>query len=575
MSDSSEVFTGGEKDAFDRRHFLAYFSGIGLSSTLLPGVLWAKLQDARSPKVTKDVLREAERIAGLELTEAERDSILEGVNRQVDGYERLRAVSLPNSVAPAIQFSPIVPGMTFDKRRRPFRLGIAPVPAAPTKPEDAAFWPVTQLARLIRARQISSVELTKMYLERLKKYDPKLRCVITLTEEMALQQAKRADQELAAGRYRGPLHGIPWGAKDLLATRGTKTTWGALPYKDQVIDEDATVVQRLEKAGAVLVAKLTLGALAQGDLWYAGRTRNPWNPEQGSSGSSAGPAAATVAGLVGFSIGTETLGSIVSPCTRCGATGLRPTFGRVSRYGAMALSWSMDKIGPLCRTAEDCAVVFNAIYGPDGKDSTVVDFPFNWNPALDVTRLRVGYLKGAFEQDRPDKEWAANDHATLEKLRSLGIKLVPIELPEYPVQSLRLILNAESAAAFDELTRRKRDDPLVQEGRSNWPTSFRQSRFIPAVEYIQANRVRALLMEAMAKLMATIDVYVAPSTVGNNLLLTNLTGHPTVVLPNGFTQRGAPTSISFIGKLYGEADVLALAKAYQAATDFHLKHPAL
>jgi Asp-tRNA(Asn)/Glu-tRNA(Gln) amidotransferase A subunit family amidase len=415
-----------------------------------------------------------------------------------------------------------------------------------------------------------------MYLDRLRTYGPKLECVITLTEELALEQARRADEEIAAGRYRGPLHGIPWGAKDLLAVKGYKTTWGAMPFKDQMIDANATVVSKLEEAGAVLVAKLTLGALAWGDVWYGGTTHNPWDYEQGSSGSSAGPAAATAAGLVGFSIGTETWGSIVSPSTRCGTTGLRPTFGRVSRAGAMALSWSMDKIGPICRSVEDCALVLDAIYGPDGLDLSVVDVPFSWDADLDVSRLRVGYVKSAFEEEREEQEeWKRFDQATLDMLSGSGVDLVPIELPDLPIGAMSFILSAEAAAAFDELTRNSGDDLMVRQIRDAWPNVFRQSRLIPAVEYIQANRVRTLAMEAMAETMADIDVYVVPSFIGSNLLLTNLTGNPCVVLPNGFRESGTPTSISFIGRLFGEAEMLALARAYQQASDFHLKSPAL
>ena len=442
----------------------------------------------------------------------------------------------------------------------------------PANFEDLAFYPITALAQLLKTRKVTSVQLTELFLKRLKKYGPRLECVITLTEDLAIKQAKRADEEIASGYYRGPLHGIPWGAKDLLSTKGIKTTWGAMPYKDQIINEDATVVKRLEEAGAVLVAKLTMGALAWGDVWYGGKTRNPWNPEQGSSGSSAGSAAATAAGLVGFSIGTETWGSIVSPSSRCGVTGLRPTFGRVSRYGAMALSWSMDKIGPISRSAEDCALVFNAIYGPDGKDLTVVDLPFSWDPSLDLKDIRIGYLKKAFEKDYKNKK---NDEAVLETLRSLGIDLIPVELPELPVNALSFILNVEAAAAFDELTRTGKDDLLVRQGKKAWPNVFRQARLIPAVEYIQANRIRTLLMQEMAEKMKDIDVYVAPSINNSNLLLTNLTGHPTVVVPNGFNEKGSPTSISFVGNLFEEAKILRVAKAFQEATAFHLKHPKL
>jgi len=559
-----------------RRRFLAYFAGLGLSSTLLPGVLWARLQEQEEPKISKEMLEDAERIAGLEFTDEERELLLRGVNGQLESYETLRTVELANSVPPALVFNPVPAGMTLDRTRRPSRRSRVRVDRVPSDVEELAFWPVTHLSQLIESRRLSSLDLTEMYLSRLKKYGPKLECVITLTEELALEQARRADGEIAAGRYRGPLHGIPWGAKDLLAVRGYKTTWGAMPYEYQVIDEDATVVKRLEEAGAVLVAKLTLGALAWGDVWYGGRTRNPWNYEQGSSGSSAGSAASTAAGLVGFAIGTETWGSIVSPCNRCGTTGLRPTFGRVSRHGAMALSWSMDKIGAICRSVEDCALVFAAIYGPDGRDRSVVDAPFDWDAELDIKRLRLGYVKSAFEEEREEQEeWKRFDAATLETLGSLGLDLVPIELPDLPVGALSFILNAEAAAAFDDLTLSNRDDLMVRQVANAWPNVFRHARLIPAVEYIKANRVRTLAMQAMAEIMSEIDVYVCPSYGGDNLLLTNLTGHPCVVLPNGFREEGTPTSITFMGKLFGEAEVLALARAYQEATDFHLRHPTL
>ncbi|MHC4684095.1 MAG: amidase family protein, partial [Planctomycetota bacterium] len=530
-----------------RRSFLAYFSGLGLSATVLPGALWAKMQADEVTKVTKEMLKDAEQIAGLEFTDRERDLVVDGLNKHLQRYEKIREVPLDNSVAPAVQFNPVVPGTTFETKQLPIKASKPGKVKKPSDIEELSFWTITNLAGLIKSRKVSSLELTNLYLGRLKKYDSKLRCVITLTEELARQQAKRADKEIAAGRYRGPLHGIPWGAKDLLAVKGYKTTWGAMPYKDQIIDTDATVVRRLEQAGAVLVGKLTLGALAWGDVWFAGKTRNPWNTEKGSSGSSAGPAAATAAGLVGFSIGSETHGSIVSPCTVCGVTGLRPTFGRVSRYGAMALSWTMDKIGPMCRSVEDCALVFNAIYGPDSKDNTVVDLPFNWDASRGIKDLKVGYIKSAFEQDRDDKEFKANDKATLEVLRRLGADLKPIELPDYPIDAMAFILSVEAAAAFDELTRSDRDALLVRQIKNAWPNRFREARLVPAVEYIQANRLRTLVIKAMHELMSDIDVYVAPSWVGNNLLLTNLTGHPSVVLPNGFNKKQEPTSISFVG----------------------------
>ena len=402
----------------------------------------------------------------------------------------------------------------------------------PSTIEHLAFAPVTQLAELIRSRQVTSLELTEMYLARLKRFDPILHCVVTLTEDLAYRQAKRADAEIEAGQYRSPLHGIPWGAKDLFAVRGYPTTWGAEPYRGQVIDTNATVVERLEAAGAVLVAKLTLGALAYGDICFDTMTRNPWNVEEGSSGSSAGSASAVAAGLVGFALGTETLGSIVSPSTRCGVTGLRPTFGRVSRHGAMALSWSMDKAGPMARSVEDCALILSAIYGPDGRDAVVVDTPFEWKPNLKASDLRVGYVEKLFE------DGTEADRAVLEVLRAQGIDLIPMSLPDDDLDPLVLILNVEAAAAFDDLTRSNQDDLLTWQDKEAWPNSFRTARLIPAVEYIQANRMRTLLMRKMAAVMRTVDVVVAPPFGGNTLVLTNLTGHPAVVVPNGFNEKG-------------------------------------
>ncbi|MFC1634221.1 amidase [Planctomycetota bacterium] len=575
MTTPTESSRTSETRQISRRRFTACLSGLGVTSTVLAGSLWAKIQESETTKITKEMLRVAENLSGLEFSDSERELMLDGLNNYLDTYKKLRQVALGNDVAPALQFNPIPPGTTFDKQQWPMKMSKIRELQVPSDLEQVAFWPVTDLAHLIQSRQVSSVELTKMYLDRLKRHDPKLHCVITLTEELAHKQAKRADEEIAAGHYRGPLHGIPWGAKDLLAAKGYKTTWGAMPYKDQIIDEDATVVKRLEEAGAVLTAKLTLGALAWGDVWFGGKTRNPWNPEQGSSGSSAGPGAATAAGLVGFSIGSETWGSIVSPSTICGVTGLRPTFGRVSRYGAMALSWSMDKLGPMCRTVEDCAVVFNAIYGPDGKDVTVVDLPFNWDASCDLKGLKVGYLKSIFDQDRDDKQWKANDEVTLDVLRGLGLNLVPIELPDTPIKPMGMILNVEAAAAFDDITRNNRDDLLVRQIKNAWPNRFREARTVPAVEYLQANRLRTLVMKAMQEQLSGIDVYLSPSWEGDNLLLTNLTGHPAVVLPNGFREEKTPSSITFIGRLYGEDKMLAVAKAYQDATSFHLKHPVL
>ncbi len=573
MSDSASTPSGV---TIDRRRFMAYFSAIGLGGTVLPGALWAKLQE--QGMLSKEMVADAESLAGLEFTDEERDMMMRGLERNLESYKQLRTVSIPNSVPPAISFDPVLPGRQLPTEQKEFRYSRPRSVARPTDLEDLAFAPVTELAELIRTRQLSSVELTEMYLGRLERHGATLECVVTLTEELAMRQARRADAEIARGHYRGPLHGIPWGAKDLLATKGHRTTWGAKPFEDQVIDEDATVVERLEEAGAVLVAKLTLGALAQGDRWYGGRTRNPWNLEQGSSGSSAGPGAATVAGLVGFSIGSETRGSIVSPSARCGTSGLRPTFGRVSRYGAMALSWTMDKLGPMCRSVEDCALVLHAIHGADGKDPTARDVPFNWNHDANLSELRIGYLKSAFDEERAEDQREAReiDRRVLDVLPSLGIDLIPFELPdEFPVGAMNFILSAEAAAAFDELTRSGRDDELVRQTANAWPTTFRRSRFIPAVEYIQANRLRTMVIGNLEARLEGLDAFVTPSFGGGVVGLTNLTGHPVVVVPDGFREDGTPASISFVGKLFGEAEALAVAKAYQDATGFHLRKPPL
>ena len=557
-----------QKRFISRRRFAGILAAAGLVPSLLPGRLAAQEEENQ---ITKVDIEHAEKLTGVPFTDRDRETMLPDIRDLRKSYETIHSVPLDNSVTPAVHFQPLLPGMHVAPEPDRFRPGSVRI-EPPKTDAELAFLPVTHLAYLLRTRQIRSLDLTKIYLERLKKYDRVLHCVITLTEELALEQARKADEELRVGHYRGPLHGIPWGAKDLLAARGYRTTWGAMPFKNQVIDENATVVERLSAAGAVLVAKLSVGALAWGDVWFGGKTRNPWNPEQGSSGSSAGPAAATAAGLVGFAIGTETYGSIVSPSTRCGTTGLRPTFGRVSRYGCMALSWTMDKIGPICRTVEDCALVFHAIHGADGRDPTAVSLPFYWNPRRKAQKLRVGYLKSAFEADHPTKKF---DVAALQVLRRLDFDLIPVEWPDYPLRALLVILDAEAAAAFDEITRDRRIDTMVRQGRNTWPNTFRYSRFIPAVEYINANRIRTLLMRDMARVMANVDVVVTPTFGGGTLLLTNLTGHPAAVLPNGFRDDGTPVSITFIGNLYKESDLLAVAKAYQDATDFHTKHPPL
>ena len=525
---------------------------------------------AQENKITKADIEIGQKISGMEFTDSEIDSLRESLDEFLADYKKIWDFGLANSIPPAISFNPIPVGFKIQENNSKFEISDYSNTNLPEDKEELAFYSVGQLAELIRTKKITSVELTRFFLNRLKAYDPKLECVVSLTEDLALRQAKRADKEIESGKYRGLLHGIPYGVKDLLSTKEYKTTWGAVPYKDQIISEDATVVKKLEEAGAVLVAKLTMGALAWGDVWFGGKTKNPWNLEQGSSGSSAGPASATSAGLVPFAIGTETWGSIVSPSTVCGVSGLRPTYGRVSRTGAMALSWSMDKIGPICRNSEDLAIVFNSIYGQDNIDQTLFDFPFNYSNKADLKKLKIGYLKNDFEKDYP---FHKTDSLTLETLKSLGAELIPIELPNIPVSSISFILSTEAAAAFDELTRSNKDDLLVRQIKNAWPNVFRAARFIPAVEYINANRVRYSLIQDMEKIMRQIDLYVAPSWDGDNLLLTNLTGHPCVVVPNGFSEDGTPTSISFIGKLFDEGKIISVAKTYQDATDYHLKHP--
>lgn len=541
-----------------RRRLLQLLAGLGIGSAVFQRALAADVDKAA--EVSAEMIQQAEWIAGLTLSEDERKSVAAALRSLLKSFALMRAVKLPHDVPPALSFHP---APWLPPARQAIRRGVEPsVRAAPRKPnteEDLAFLPVTALAALIRTRQVSSLELTKLYLERLRRYDPVLYCVVTCTDDLALKQAEHADREISAGRYRGPLHGIPWGAKDLIAYPGYKTTWGAAPFKDQVIDTKATVARRLEEAGAVLVAKLSLGALAMGDRWFGGRTRNPWEPQRGSSGSSAGSAAATAAGLVGFSLGSETLGSIVAPSSVCGVTGLRPTFGRVSRHGCMTLSWSMDKLGPLCRSVEDCALVLGAIHGFDGFDPSAIDRPFAWPPRRDLRTLKVGYVAD---------EGSINARPELRLLRELGVRLTPIKLPSPKyLDALKLILDTEAATVFDELTRKG-----VTEGLNAWPRIFRTGQFVPAVEYLRANRFRMMVLREMEAVMAKVDLYVG----GNDLLLTNLTGHPTVVLPSGFHKSGEtelPSALTFTGRLYGETELLAVAHAYQQATGFHLKRP--
>jgi Asp-tRNA(Asn)/Glu-tRNA(Gln) amidotransferase A subunit family amidase len=609
----------------DRRRFLGVCSAVGLGQTLLPGVLWGMTAQAPATdkhagegagvdhdhlaKITPEMIDAAAAIAAVKLTAEQKAMMLDGLKKQRDSVLVIRTMKIPNSVAPAFVFDPVPAGMKLDTVKRPMRLGKAPDVKALVGDENAlAFASVRELAELVKAKKVSSVALTKMYLARLKRYDPKLHFAITLMEERALKQAADADKEIAAGKYRGPLHGIPWGAKDLLAVKGYRTTWGAGGFEQQMFDYDATVVQRLDAAGAVLVAKLSMGALASGPIWFGGMTRTPWNTKQPSSGSSAGSASAVGAGCVGFAIGTETLGSISSPSTRCGVTGLRPTFGFVPRTGAMALTWTMDKIGPICRSVEDCALVMSAIYGPDGHDRTVKDAAFNWNAELDWKRLRVGYLKSEFDSPEMPKDAteeqkrgharqaydAQYGQAALKALAKIGVGLIEVKMPTgCHFGDIQPVLQAEAAAAFDDLTVSGRDGLLTEQGPTEWPNTFRVARFYSAVDYIQAQRARTLAMEAMEKTFAEVDVIVTPSS-GAQLTATNLTGHPAVIVPNGVRGDdapmpdhmddghpqnvggpGTPVSLTFLGKLYSDARLAAFARAYQDATGFHRLHPKL
>jgi Asp-tRNA(Asn)/Glu-tRNA(Gln) amidotransferase A subunit family amidase len=619
-----------------RRRFLAVCSAAGLGQTLLPGALFtlsaqaqsasgksSETKESESPKITPEMIDAAATIAGITVSDDQKKMMLEGLTSQRNSLTAIRDLHLPNSVAPAFIFDPVPGGTTLDTVRAPLAISAAPnlhalageVAAGLAGSSDTlAFATVRELAELVKTRKVSSLELTKMYLARLKRFDPRLHFVITLTEERALKQAAQADSEIAAGQYRGPLHGIPWGGKDLLAVKGYPTTWGAGGFESQHFDYDAAVVQRLDEAGAILIAKTTLGALAQGDLWFGARTRNPWNPKQGSSGSSAGSASATAAGCVGFAIGTETLGSISSPSTRCGATGLRPSFGLVPRTGAMALSWTMDKIGPICRSVEDCALVLSAIYGPDGHDLAVQNAAFNWDASFDWKQLRVGYFKSAFElkpftpdtsntESTPEEQKQEYDrhvydlkyaNAALEVLRGkMGVPLKAVEMPKFPFGQIVPVLEAEGAAAFDEMTRSGRDKLLTGQKPFDWPNTFRIARFYTAVDYIQAMRARTLAIAAMTELFSDVDVIVTPSQ-GPQLAATNLTGQPAVIVPNGIRGNdaprpvteedgalentggpGTPVSLTFLGSLYSDARVAAFARAYQDATGFHKLHPSL
>lgn len=526
--------------------------------------------------VSKKDIVAAAKIFDLNYTQQEIDTMYDGVKENVLLFKMMHQQTLNNSVPMSMYQNPVLPGMLFPTKQEKIKWPEVKC-SVPKNIKDIAFYSIEQLAYLIKSKQITAVALTQFFIKRIKEYGDTLQCLISLTEDLAIQQAQQADAEIAAGKYKGLLHGIPYGLKDLFAVKGTQTTWGAAPYKEQKIETDAYVYTRLREAGAVLVAKFTLGALAMGDYWYGGRTKNPWNLTQGSSGSSAGSASATVAGLVPFAIGTETWGSIVSPSSTCGATGLRPTFGSISRSGAMALSWSLDKVGPICRTAEDAAVVFNYLHGTDGIDLSAVNRPFNYKPTDDIKKLKIGYAKNYFDRitDTSRNEWKV-----LATFKAMGVTLVPIVFPDSGVYSFNImdaVISAEAAAAFDELTRNNIDDQLTRQSVYDWPNTFRVARIMPAVEYVNANRHRYLLMQKVHAVMQQVDVLICPTRgSGNQSAITNLTGQPVVCVPTGFDKKtNLPTSITFIGNLYDEANILLAAKAYQQVTNWHEKHPPL
>lgn len=535
--------------------------------------LFTMLSSCKTSKFTPRDIKSAQKLIGIEFKEVHIDTMFSYLERNRNGFDSLRSYSIPHETFPALLFNPhprayvmpeIEDKLAVDTIYNSFKI----------ISDDLPFYTIKQLGYLIETRQISSLQLTKIYLERLKAYNPTLQCAITITEDLALSQAKRADEEIASGHYKGLLHGIPYGTKDLMSVEGYPTTWGARPYKNQVIDHTATIIKKLESAGAVLIAKLTSGALARGDVWFDGKTKNPWDTLQGASGSSAGSGSATAAGLVGFSLGTETLGSITSPSNRNGVSGLRPTYGRVSRDGVMSLSWSMDKVGPICRSAEDCAIVFDVIRGQDVLDVTTTDVGFNYDSQLDLSTLKIGYLAKEIEEDTTAV--GANIKTALSAIDAMGIDRSAVALPSnFPFDAFDVILRSESGAMFDELLRSGQVDLMVQQSKRSRANSLRQSRFIPAVEYLNANRHRQLLIEEVNQIFKDFDIIIAPTFGGKQLLITNLTGHPVVTVPTGFDEKGHPTSISFLGNLYDEAKILSFAYQFQQATGHHLKYPSI
>ena len=573
-----------DAQAASRRRFMGYLTGIGLGGTLFPGVLYAlhaqeRLENgADDPLVTLATIEEAEKLSGLSFSPEQRQIMVEDLNDALRDYRKMQAIHLDNSVAPALVFNPDIRSRLPIGAPNTTKLIMTPNAARkPSADADLAFMGIRSLATLLRKREITSVALTELYLNRLRTFDPTLKAVVTYTEERAMRAAREADRKFADKKVTSWLQGIPWGVKDLFATKDYPTTWGSVPYQTQQIPYDAAVIEKLDAAGAVLIAKLSMGELAWGDVWFGGKTKNPWNPKVGSSGSSAGVGATVPAGLIGFGIGTETLGSIVAPANRNGLTGFRPTFGRVSRYGGMALTWSMDKVGPMCRSAEDCAIVFSMIHGRDPRDLVTRDAPFNW--PVSPKKLRIGYYAEAFEQDYPNQK---ADAASFDVLRGLGYTLKPVSVSSQYLPGVQtMVIDIEAAAAFEDLTRTQAVDRMVRQTKDAWPHVFRVAHLRPAVAYVQANRLRTQMMLEMDDLFQEIDVLVTPSFGGDLLSITNLTGHPSVTVPNRFdplpdqpdSPYREPGSISFVAGLYRDEHALALAHAFQQETDWHLQRP--
>lgn len=593
-----------------RREFLATTTTLAAAAVALPGI--AAAQPTPTPKpatpggtspaapaaappasgtapaqppevlgIAVETIAAAEILAGISFTPAKREMMGKSIGAQLERLKHRQSIPLPeNDLAPALIFDPRLPGTKHTSASFARSASPAPLPPLPSSDDDIAFAPVKLLSRWIETKKLSSARLTDLYLTRLKRLDPRLKFAVTITEDLARRQAERADREIAAGTYRGPLHGIPWGAKDLLDTAGIKTTWGAEPYVDRVPDRDATVVTKLEAAGAVLVAKTTLGALAYGDIWHGGRTNNPWNPEKGSSGSSAGSASAVASGCIAFGIGTETLGSIISPSRACGSTGLRPTFGRVSRAGAMALCWSQDKIGPMARCCEDTALVLAAINGYDPRDSCSLDMPFTVaaGPAsadsgggTPLKGLRVGYVPAWFE--RPNLHPAHKQ--CLDLLKGAGAELVEFSLPDWPFDVLLNILLCEAAAAFEELTRPGKDDQLSWQAPEAWPNTFREAWFIPGIELVQSHRFRRKCMLMMRAKMEGVDLVIDPTNTGPLCMITNQTGHPSLTLRIGFGDDQLPRSTTLVGRLFDEATLIRVGNVLEAGLGVWEKRPPL